>query len=298
MFPFKAIPVWCFSICKSNTKEKSEKKKIFFFFIHNTSRPMLFDDRIILRNIAAYTPYGSNYQSHKKNLKKKIKFNAIGFDYSICAGFLRELKTTIGLCWRAILFSNPLSAARQEKSFRKRRSLERSSAGPTELSYVSTRRKIMSTQSRFYFTEPPVSDIIAGSGVSLSISILRQYDVACVGYRGSLGESLSSRLIDELDFIGQLIIDRSLMRRRDGDCEASRGSIYVSPSTTATGYAATNIESHRGPYQADYRLGCARPPDGLIIDRSLYPRMYLTITSAPKWDRGDGNVALLMLSRR
>lgn len=49
---------------------------------------MLFDGHIILRNIAAYTPYGSNYQSRKK----KIKFNAVGFDYSICAGFLREYK--------------------------------------------------------------------------------------------------------------------------------------------------------------------------------------------------------------
>lgn len=35
------------------------------------------------------------------------------------------------------------------------------------------------------------------------------------------------------------------MRRRDG-AGSTRGSIYVSPSTPITGYAAANIESHPG----------------------------------------------------
>lgn len=123
-----------------------------------------------------------------------------------------KLKTTVGLCWRAILFSNPLSGAAGKIA--PETSVPRESlplVQPNCPTYLH--RKIVSTQSRFYFTEPSVT-LLPDWDFSF---IVRQCNVACMGYRGSLDESLSSLLIDELDFIRSIdnrrIINATTRRR-------------------------------------------------------------------------------------
>lgn len=62
------------------------KKNIFLLCSQYISSHFIRD---ILRDIAAYIPCGSNYQSRKK--KKKIKFDAIGLTI-LFAGLLGEYK--------------------------------------------------------------------------------------------------------------------------------------------------------------------------------------------------------------
>lgn len=212
-----------------------------------------------------------------------------------------KLKPTIG-CWRAILFSNPLTGAAGKI-------VPETSVPRESLRLVQALRSVLRTYTlenridaiTFLFYRAISERRYCRIEVSLSISIARQSVVACAGYRGSLGKTLSSHslgLMDELDFNGQLIIDRPLMRRRGGDYEVSRIDLRFSFDYHYR-IRRDQYWIPPGPYQADYRSGCERPPGGLIIDRSLSPGVYLATTpSAPRWDRGDGNVALLMLSRQ
>lgn len=122
------------------------------------SRPILFESRIILRNI------GYTFLMKVTISQNTIKFNVIGFDYSIRAGFLREYKVENDsrvMLTRDIIFKSTERRGGKNRSGNVGPSRE-PPTNPTGLSYVSTPENRVDAITFLFYRA--ISDVIAGLG--------------------------------------------------------------------------------------------------------------------------------------